>query len=461
MKKNRKSIFKKLLASYFIFTLIALVGLFVVFLIAVFQTASVKNKLTEYPYVEFAEDGRITSFEAITQMDGWVELLDADYCVTEVVGEKKSSAMAYSAAEIMDMLSKTQSQVHDSDYVYNVFYHCVGEHRYLICFPKEKFELVYNLNVSSLVYTSFNKSVLVLLFVFLGALVLGVSLFISKRITKPMSAISEGMNRVASGEEEVEIPIYADKEFVEIQNAFQRMTKELHDQKKEKEEILRRRHQMLLELSHDIKTPVSTIKSYAYALSEHMVPEEEVEKYYHTIAAKADRVNQLTMDLFTLLKMESSDYKVTKTHLNYSELVRTVLANMYEEITSAGFDFDIEVPDDDYYVEGDEIYLIRALENLLNNARKYNRTGKMIAVELCRQKDAICLTVKDDGKAIPEETAKEMFVAFSRGEQSRTSDGGTGLGLAITRQIVEKHGGTLIYEYAEGYNCFRIQIEQV
>ena len=96
---------------------------------------------------------------------------------------------------------------------------------------------------------------------------------------------------------------------------------------------------MLLELSHDIKTPVATIKSYIYALQEQMVPDVDVPKYYETIARKADRVNTLSEDLFMLLKMESAEYQLSLQTLDLSELTRQICAEYYEEITNAGFSF--------------------------------------------------------------------------------------------------------------------------
>ena len=216
---------------------------------------------------------------------------------------------------------------------------------------------------------------------------------------------------------------------------------------------------MLLELPHDIKTPVATIKSYAAALSEHMVPEEELPKYYATISQKADRVNNLTVDLFTMLKMEREEYVITKEKLNFSELVRTILANLYEDIITDGFEPEIDLPDEDLYTLGDANYLTRAVENLINNARKYNTTGKSIGVRLsCTEDNCFSLQVLDDGTEINDETRKTMFLAFARGEKARSSDGGTGLGLAITKQIIAKHGGTLVYRYFDEKNCFEITL---
>lgn len=461
MKKKHKSIFGKLIFSYFVFTAVAIVGVVVCFVLALVQSVGGEQKLEEYPYIVFAQNGELKSSEALEQFAGWVEELDEDYSVSKVFGQKRTEIQQYTEKEIIGYLSKALQMNHEGEYY--ILYHEEGGYRYLLYYPENLFHLIYNINSEGMVYTNFNKGILIVLVLFLGLEVLGVSLFISKKITKPMRAISEGMEKVAAGENKVDIPLYAEKEFVGIQNAFLKMQDELHKQKQEKEDILNRRHQMLLELSHDIKTPVATIKSYASALSENMVLAEDLQKYYATISLKADRVNNLTMDLFTMLKMESEEYQVQREKLNFSELIRTVLANLYDDITTDGFELDIDLDEEDIYTMGDENYLTRAVENLLNNARKYNTTGNQIAVKLVSllEDRKIVLTIMDDGTAIDEHTRDTMFQAFARGEKSRKSDGGTGLGLAITRQIVEKHGGTLTYTYEEKKNCFVMKLEKV
>lgn len=462
MKKKHKSIFGKLVFSYFVFSFVALLGLIVCIVILLIQSVETDVGSTgDYPYVSFAGSGELQDYDNLIAYGGWAEVLDRDYRVTDVYGEKRIGGLSYSPEEVLHFMSMTLMGDPQEDFW--VFYHAGGDHRYLIYYPYDRFHLIYDIDPNGVIFTSFNKGILLVFLLLLGLEVWGVSLFISRRITKPLTAISDGMQKVAAGADKIEIPIYEEKEFAGIQEAFLKMQHELERQKAEKEEILSRRHQMLLELSHDIKTPVATIKSYASALSENMVPEKDLQKYYSTISMKADRVNTLTMNLFTMLKMESDEYRVERERVNFSEMLRTILADIYEDITSEGYDLDVSLPEEDYFTMGDEHYLIRAVENLINNARKYNTTGNRIAVRLAAGAEAgkLLLRIADDGRAIDEETRNTMFLAFARGEKARSSDGGTGLGLAIARQIIEKHGGSLIYEYADGMNCFEMTLQCV
>ena len=214
---------------------------------------------------------------------------------------------------------------------------------------------------------------------------------------------------------------------------------------------------MLLELSHDIKTPVSTIKSCACALEEGMVPKEELSRYYHTIALKAERVNTLSEDLFTMLKMESADYQPKLKILNLAELTRRICGEYYGEIAEAGFDFEIEIPKEPVNVLGDEILLARVIGNLLTNAKRYNEKGKEIKITLM-EGEGVTLKVEDDGEEIPKDVQDTMFHAFVRGEQDRNSRGGTGLGLAIAKAVMEKHNGGIVYRRKGGRNVFELYL---
>ena len=100
-----------------------------------------------------------------------------------------------------------------------------------------------------------------------------------------------------------------------------------------------------------------------------MVPDADVPKYYETIARKADRVNTLSEDLFTMLKMESAEYQLDLQTLDLSELTRQICAEYYEEITDAGFSFSITIPDEPVWISGDERLLARVITNLLTNAK--------------------------------------------------------------------------------------------
>jgi len=221
----------------------------------------------------------------------------------------------------------------------------------------------------------------------------------------------------------------------------------------------RQKSQMLLELSHDIKTPIATIKSYANALEEGLVPEEKKQNYYRTIDAKAERVKNLSEDMFVMLKMDNPEYEINAEQTDLCEYLRRICVEYYDEITDADFEFEIDIPDEPVNIMADKGLMNRVIANLLDNAMKYNYSGKYIGVRLIQDRDKVIMDVSDDGKEIEEKFAARLFEAFARGDAARKTDGGTGLGLAITQLIVKRHGGTVEYLRDAGKNIFRVTLQ--
>jgi signal transduction histidine kinase len=277
---------------------------------------------------------------------------------------------------------------------------------------------------------------------------------------KPLNEIVKAMEQVKAGEKGVNLEFDAESEFVEIRDTFNMMIEELEESRREKEEMERKKSQLLLELSHDIKTPLATIKGYANAMESNLVPEEKKAVYYQTIDKKADRVCDLTENMFLMLKMENADYHLQLEQLDICELARQICAEFYEDIDGAGFSMEIDIPEQSCLVWADEKALGRVIGNLLSNAGKYNRTGSQVGITLSILEKQVELCVWDDGELIPKELQETIFDAFVRGDKARKTDGGTGLGLAISRAIMEKHCGSIGYEEKQGQNCFVVRMQR-
>lgn len=471
--RHRGSIFRKLMGSYIVFVLIAIV--ITVSVMIVYLLSSVEGSVSsDFPGLTILEDGSIGNLDDVETLGGWVEELNDDFTVLKVYGEKKTKDMHYTEKQLLDGADQKEGL---SDYY--LYWQTKDGGYYLIHYPKGAFSVNYSFDVGWVFENNLDKGATFILVTLLLMDLLGVSFYISRKIRRPLNNLISGMKRVEQGEEQVELSMQTEKEFVEIQEAFNHMTEQLYAQKAENEKMSKSRQRMLLELSHDIKTPVATIKSYAYALQNGLVPEAELTKYYQTIALKADRVNTMSEDLFTMLKMESADYQLELKTLDIAELTRQICAEFYEEITEAGFDFEIEIPEEAVLINGDKKLLTRVISNLLTNAKKYNQTGKQIKIVLENKKqkmvldasegkeisgisdeerDIVIVRIIDDGTLIEPSVKETMFYAFVRGESARSTKGGTGLGLAIAKAVMEKHSGSISYEERDGMNVFELML---
>lgn len=235
--------------------------------------------------------------------------------------------------------------------------------------------------------------------------------YYARKIKKPLDEIVSGMEDLRAGNSSARVNIRTEAEFERIVDTFNHMAEELERENSEKEELTRKKDQMLLELSHDIKTPVATIKSYSNALEAGLVPDEKKQEIYRIIEAKADRVHMLSEDMFTMLKMDNTQYNIELQKVNLCEYLRLLCAEYYDEITGADFEFDILIPDDEITALIDPHLFSRIISNLLSNAVKYNKTGSVISMELFNENGTVAITVSDDGEAIDRELSDKLFDA--------------------------------------------------
>lgn len=476
MKKRRlkKRIFTKLIGSFFLFLVIVMLTFVICLLLEGFIIG--KGQLDNLmPYNVVDEDGNVKNIDSIKRLGGWVEELDSNYQIIKVYGEKKTDIQKYTQEDIYELTAVTEVKKQNSNSIeFNLdisdekkgyigfIYKLRNLDKYFLCiYSREVMQprimVNFNGDDTSLAYDeSGSFSVLFLILLLLEVLLF--SLYLRKKIKYPLDKLVKGMERIRSGESGVILDIKTEAEFEQIVDTFNMMTKELEQQKEENARLVAQKNQMLLELSHDIKTPIATIKSYANALEAGLVPKEKQEAYHHTIDVKADRVQMLTEEMFFMLKMDNPDYNLNLEKVNVSEFLRKICAEYYDEIERAGFDFFIAIPEEKIMVEMDVKLFARVVGNLLSNASKYNKTGNTIGVICEKEDEKVCIKVTDDGESIDDTLAKQMFSAFVRGDKTRKSDGGTGLGLAISKIIVEKHGGELAYLREDEKNMFVITL---
>lgn len=460
----KKSIFTKLMGSFILYVVI-LFFTFAVYLLLEAVLIGEGNPANLYPYQIIDENGNVAGIEILEKMGGWVEELEeggregmvsasgtdqgGSYHVIRIYGEKKNDSHIYSAQDLLELTAP------------------YGETAYIGFFVQpenslQKFLCFYDravMQVSATVNLNYVEDygipdIFILFFPSALLEILLISLYLKRKIKNPLDRIMAGMEDLKSGNTGARIDIKTEAEFEKIVDTFNLMAQQLEDEKAQKELLIRKKNQMLLELSHDIRTPVATIKSYANALEAGLVPEERIESVYRTIDRKADRVEKLSGDMFMMLKMDNPDYELRMETVNLCELLRQLCVEYYDEITEAGFDFVIDIPDMEIPVSADVDLLSRVISNLLSNALRYNKSGKVIAVSMSGESGKAVLSVSDDGEEVDRAFAGQMFHAFSRGDFSRKTDGGTGLGLAISRIIMEKHGGSIGYCRRDGKNVF-------
>lgn len=266
----------------------------------------------------------------------------------------------------------------------------------------------------------------------------GVSIYCYVTIIRPFRRLSDFAERVAGGDLDIPLEYERSNYFGKFTWAFDNMRSELKKARACEKEAIENNKTVIAAISHDIKTPVATIRAYAEALEMGMDADpEKHSRYVETIMKKCDEVKALTEDMLThsLTELEHLKMNPEKFELNvFLEKTLTELRAEYDDI-------DYEKPLYDIDVELDKSRIAQVMENLITNARKYAKSK--IRVSLAREESAAVILVRDFGKGIPDEDMPFVFGKFYRGKNTSTSESGAGLGLFIVKYIVEQSGGTV------------------
>ncbi|WP_340399501.1 sensor histidine kinase [Paenibacillus sp. FSL H8-0079] len=203
---------------------------------------------------------------------------------------------------------------------------------------------------------------------------------------------------------------------------------------------------MLSNISHDLKTPLTVVLGYSETLLHSpSLTNQERKVMTEKIQDKAQEVLRLIHSFFDLAKLESGDTELVLSRVNISELCRLKMISFYEMLTNLGLHVELDIPDDDIFVQGNEEALERVLDNLMTNGMKYGAEGKVLGLTLEHSTGGpVMLQIWDQGKGIPESEHSRVFERMYTLEDSRNRlYQGSGLGLTITKRLVERMGGSI------------------
>lgn len=461
LKSFVKTIFGQLIFSYIVFAILLVISFILTIFFALFLTSN-GNLNSINPYEVVDQNGNLNDISSIKRLGGWVEKLDTSYNVLEVYGIKKDNKNSYTQSDIYKYLNTNNAY---ENLKYRGFISEVKIHEetyyYMTILERDVLNVQLNIMLSHNNLKNTDKITMVFFaFLFFLNCIL-ISLYLSKKIKKPLKSLTLGMEKVKSGEDNVRLDFKAQGEFEEIKNTFNLMMDKLEYERNEKEKNEIKKKKMLLDLSHDIKTPITTIKTYANALEAGLVSDDKKSDYYKVIDKKSLRVSNLIDNMFTMLTLENPDYVLTKKREDMCELIREICSEYYEEINEKGLNLNLSLPEEKCYAEIDKNLFHRVVSNLIINAFKYNKTGENIWISLTKEETEIIMHFQDDGKTIEESIRNNLFEPFVRGNAARPTNEGTGLGLTISKSIIEKHNGSIDYNYIDGRNSFNIILKSI
>ena len=200
------------------------------------------------------------------------------------------------------------------------------------------------------------------------------------------------------------------------------------------------RKEFVADVSHELKTPITSIMGYADTLIDNEVDEENQKRFLERISSEAKRMSKLVADLLILSKYDTAKIKIEKTEFDLGELVKYVFEGQTLEMQKKNITGECYVTADVPNVYADKSGIERVIINILSNAIKYTDEGGNITVYVGFVYNDAYIKIKDNGRGIPEKDLKKIFERFYRVDKARTREtGGTGLGLSIAKEILEQN----------------------
>lgn len=268
-------------------------------------------------------------------------------------------------------------------------------------------------------------------------LVLVLGYLLSKSLVKPFTRVSKAIEELTDGylDEEISVPDYSETQM--LSSVFNKMLKRM-------KVLDDSRQEFVANVSHELKTPMTSIKVLADSLvGQEDVPVELYKEFMQDIAVEIDRENKIITDLLALVKMDkkASDLNIEKVNIN--ELMESILKRLKPIADKKKVELVLETYRP-IVAEVDEVKLSLALSNLVENGIKYNVEDGWVHVTLNADHKYFYVTVADSGVGIPKDSIDKIFERFYRVDKSHSREiGGTGLGLAITRNAIAMHRGAV------------------
>ena len=275
-----------------------------------------------------------------------------------------------------------------------------------------------------------------------------VSAWVSMRQSRPIREMAEATRRFADGNFDVRMHEYEDSsEINELAVSFNNMADSL-------QETERQRREFIANISHELKTPMTTIAGYTDGILDGTIPPEQEKQYLHIISDESRRLSRLVRRMLEVSQIQSREV-MRKAPFDVCESMRRVLISLEKKITDRGLDVEADIPDGSVTVLGDNDLITQVIYNLLENATKFARPGSTLYLGLATSNGKALISVRNDGDTIPAEEIPLLFERFHKSDKSRSEDkDGVGLGLYIVRMILEQHKEHIAVSSEDGVTTF-------
>ena len=272
----------------------------------------------------------------------------------------------------------------------------------------------------------------------------------SLRQTKPLKEIAETARKFGHGEYEVRVTGYENRrdEVGELAEAFNAMA----DSISKSEE---RRSEFVANISHELKTPMTTIAGFSDGILDGTIPQEKERAALQTISSETRRLSRLVRRMLDLSRLQSAENVTAQEQFDVSEVMLRVLVSLETKVNARRLDVDTQLPDAPVEVWGDPDGITQVCYNLLDNAIKFSDEGSTMGISITAKGGKAHVAVRNQGQTIPPDELAMIFDRFHKSDKSRSVDrDGVGLGLYIVKTILNNHKENITVTSQDGVTEF-------
>ena len=290
--------------------------------------------------------------------------------------------------------------------------------------------------------TVITSALLVLLAAMIAAYVITV------RTTEPLREMSSAARKFAAGNFDARVRVRGRDEVSELAEAFNQMADSL-------ENLEKMRSSFIANVSHDLRTPMTTIAGFIDGIRDGVIPPEEQDHYLEIVSIEIQRLSRLVSALLDLSRIQAGDRKFVMKPFDICEMARLILISFEKKIDEKKLDVIFECDEDRISVNADQDAIYQVFYNLCHNAVKFSSDGGTLRIRINEEKGKkIRVSVYNEGQGIPTEDLNMVFERFYKSDKSRGLDkSGVGLGLFISKTIITAHGEKIGVESEYGKNC--------
>jgi signal transduction histidine kinase len=290
------------------------------------------------------------------------------------------------------------------------------------------------------------------LLAFAAAMALFMSLALARSIAAAVGGVTAAARRMAAGDLSARAPRVSQDELGELASAFNLMADALEMAAERQQSAENARREVVAAISHDLRTPLASIRAMVEAINDGVVADAEtIQRYLRTTQNETERLGQLIDDLFELSQLDAGALQPQLEMGSLHDLISDTLGSLEIQAEKHGVRLVASVDPGIGPARFDSRRIQRVLDNLVGNAIRHTPAGGQVELSAAAVNGDIKVTVRDTGEGIAPEEQDRIFERFYRGEKSRARDGaGAGLGLTIARGIVHAHGGRIWLESKPG-----------